>query len=61
MIKDQIEDCGPIKIDDLDLTLNSIGRFDRHIAMHTGRTRMVLDEFGRCAMCVKLGIWRADA
>jgi hypothetical protein len=29
--------------------------------MHDGRTTMVLDAFGRCAMCVKLGWWRPDA
>jgi len=29
--------------------------------MHAGTTRMVLDDFGRCAYCVKLGFWRPDA
>jgi hypothetical protein len=33
----------------------------RHNAMHAGTTRMVLDEFGRCAKCVKLGWWKPDA
>jgi hypothetical protein len=51
------DDC----IDDVDRALNSIGRLYRHNAMHVGTTRMVFDEFGRCAMCVKLGFWRPDA
>jgi hypothetical protein len=65
MIKDRarnrdqirIDDC----IDDVDRASNSIGQFFRHNAMHDGRTPMVLDAFGRCAMCVKLGWWRPDA
>ena len=48
-------------IDDVDYALNPIGRFYRHNAMHAGTTRMVLDEFGRCAQCIKLGFWRPDA
>jgi hypothetical protein len=51
------DDC----IDDVDRALNPIGRFYRHNAMHAGTTRMVLDEFGRCARCVKLGFWKPDA
>ena len=51
------DDC----IDDVDRALNPTGRFFRHNAMHAGTTRMVLDEFGRCAYCVKLGFWRPDA
>jgi hypothetical protein len=50
-----------ICIDDLDFALNPIGRFYRHNAMHAGTTRMVLDEFGRCAKCVALGFWKPDA
>ena len=42
-------------IDDVDRTLNPIGRFYRHNAMHAGRTPMVLDELGRGARCVLLG------
>jgi hypothetical protein len=48
-------------IDDADRALNPIGRFYRHNAMHAGTTRMVLDEIGRCARCVKLGFWKPDA
>jgi len=48
-------------IDDVDRASNPIGRFFRHNAMHAGTTRMVLDEFGRCARCVKLGFWKPDA
>ena len=51
------DDC----IDDVDRALNPIGRFFRHNAMHAGTTRMVLDEFGRCAYCVKRGFWKPDA
>jgi hypothetical protein len=65
MTKDRIEDRDLIQIgdciDDVDRALNPIGRFLRHNAMHAGTTRMVLDEFGRCAKCVKLGWWKPDA
>lgn len=66
MTKDRIEDRKPIMIeddcvDDVDRALNPMGRFYRHAAMHGGTTRMVLDEYGRCARCVKLGYWRPDA
>jgi hypothetical protein len=59
MTKNRIEDCDPIMIvddciDNVDRALNPLGRFCRHNAMHAGTTRMVFDEFGRCAMCVKL-------
>lgn len=64
MTKDRIE-ADQIRIDgcidDVDLALNPLGRFFRHNAMHAGTTRMVLDEFGRCAKCVKLGWWKPDA
>ncbi len=65
MTKDRIMDSDPIMIaddciDGLDRALNPIGRFFRHNAMHAGTTRMVLDEFGRCAHCVKLGFWKPD-
>jgi hypothetical protein len=59
MTKDRIGDHYRIEsedecIDDQDRALNPIGRFYRHNAMHAGTTRMVLDEFGRCAKCVWL-------
>jgi hypothetical protein len=66
MTKDQIEDQDRIEADDVcideqDRALNPIGRFLRHNAMHAGTTQMVLDEFGRCARCVKLGFWKPNA
>jgi hypothetical protein len=66
MTKDQITDAAPIMIkddcvDDLDRSLNPIGRFYRHNAMHEGTIQMVLDEYGRCSRCVKLGLWGPDA
>ena len=66
MTKDQIEDRARIMIgddciDNVDRACNPLGRFYRHNGMHAGTTRMVLDEFGRCAYCVKLGFWKADA
>ena len=66
MTKDQVKDSDPIIIeddciDDVDRALNPFGRLYRHNAMHAGTTRMVLDEFGRCARCVKLGFWKPDA
>ena len=66
MTRDRIRDHEPVEIegdciDDVDRTLNPIGRFFRHNAMHAGTNRMVLDEFGRCARCVKLGFWKLDA
>ena len=66
MTNNLIEDSNPIVfwddcIDDADRALNPTGRFYRHNAMHAGTTQMVLDEFGRCVYCVKLGFWRSDA
>ena len=65
MTKDRIEDRDQIRIDncidDVDRALNPMGRFFRHNAMHAGTAPMVLDEFGRCAKCVKLGWWKPDA
>jgi hypothetical protein len=65
MTKDRIEDRDQIRIDDciddIDRALNPIGRWYRPIAMHDGRTPMMLDAFGRCARCVKLGFWKPDA
>jgi hypothetical protein len=31
------------------------------VAPLAGTTPMVLDEFGRCAKCVRLGFWKPDA
>jgi hypothetical protein len=66
MTKDRIENRDPVGvedgcIDDVDRTLNPVGRFYRHNHMHAGTIPMVLDEFGRCAYCVKLGHWKPDA
>jgi hypothetical protein len=52
-----VDDC----IDHVDRALTPLGWFYKHSAMHAGTTRMVLDEFGRCARCVKLGFWKPDA
>jgi len=51
------DDC----IDETDRMLNPLGRFHRHNYMHAGTIPTVLDEFGRCAYCVKLGYWMPDA
>jgi hypothetical protein len=48
-------------IDDVDRTLNPLGRYHRHNYMHSGAIPMVFDEFGRCAYCVKNGQWKPDA
>ena len=56
--RNEVED---VPIDDHDRWLNPIGRFYRHNAMHAGTTAMVLDEFGRCAKCVSLGLWKPNA
>jgi len=66
MAQNRIEDCDPVQIeddsiDDVDRALNPLGRLYRHNGMHAGAARMVLDEFGRCAHCVKLGFWKPDA
>jgi hypothetical protein len=64
--KDRIEGRHPAEsgddcIDDVDRTLNPLGRFHRHNYMHAGTIPMVFDEFGRCAYCVKNGQWKPDA
>jgi hypothetical protein len=66
MIKDRPDNSDPIIllddcIDEVDRMANAMGRFYRHIGMHAGTTRMVLDDYGRCAYCVKLGFWKPDA
>ena len=66
MSKDRIENRDPDEItdayiDDVDRTLNPLGRYHRHNYMHTGTIPMVFDEFGRCAYCVKNGQWKPDA
>ena len=48
-------------VDDADRSLNPYGRFLRHNYMHAGVIPMILDEFGRCAYCIKQGNWRSDA
>ena len=63
--KDRIEDKDPVGVDDIciddvDRTLNGIGRFFRHNAMHAGTARMVFDGYGRCAKCVALGFWKPN-
>lgn len=65
MTKDPIDDPDPVDIaddfiDDVDRTLNPLGRFHRHNHMHAGTIPMVFDEFGRCAYCVKNGQWKPD-
>jgi hypothetical protein len=64
--KDRIDDRDPVEIaddfiDDVDRTLNPLGRFHRHNYMHAGTIPIVFDEFGRCAYCVKNGQWKPDA
>jgi hypothetical protein len=66
MTKNRSEYKGHIGVDDVcidetDRSLNPLGRFYRHNAMHAGTTKMVLDEFDRCAKCVRLGFWKPDA
>jgi hypothetical protein len=66
MTEDRIEDYAAIEIehdyiDDVDRMLNPLGRFCRHNGMHAGTARMVLDEFGRCAHCIKFGLWKPNA
>jgi hypothetical protein len=66
MTKNRIEDRDLVEIeghciDDVDRALNPIGLFYRHMAMHAGTTKMVHDELGRCARCVKLGFWQPHA
>jgi hypothetical protein len=51
------DDC----IDDADRSLSPWARFMRHNAMHAGLVEMKRDEFGRCARCVKLGMWKLDS
>ena len=66
MTKDRIEDSDPIIIvddciDHVDREHTSLNWWYRHNAMHAGTIPMLLDEFGRCAYCVKRGFWKPDA
>jgi hypothetical protein len=66
LTKDPIDNAAPVVIaddciDDVDRTLNPLGRFHSHNHMHAGTIPMVFDEFGRCAYCVKNGQWKPDA
>jgi len=66
MTKERIKDSDAIMIEDdcidsVDRALTPLGWFYKHNAMHAGTTPMVLDEYGRCARCVKLGFWKPDA
>lgn len=54
-------DRDPIKIEATPIEPTPIGWFFIHQAQHDGRVPMVLDEHGRCARCVALGFWKADA
>jgi hypothetical protein len=49
------------KLDALDASLNPYGRHLRHLAEHAGTIPARLDEFGRCAYCVRRGWWKPDA
>jgi len=49
------------KMDELDQALNKYGLHLRHLAEHAGTIPMRLDEFGRCAHCVRRGWWRPNA
>jgi hypothetical protein len=66
MTEDRTEDSDPIIIvddciDQVDRALTPLAWFYAHNAMHAGTIPMLLDEYGRCARCVKLGFWRPDA
>ena len=66
MTKDRIEDSDPIiivddGIDQVDREHTSLNWWYRHNAMHAGTIPMLLDEFGRCAYCVKRGWFKPDA
>jgi hypothetical protein len=43
------------QLDALDAPLNPYGRHMRHLAEHAGTIPARLDEFGRCAYCVRRG------
>jgi hypothetical protein len=51
----------PIIVEPEPVRLNAMGRWYQHVAQHNGVVPMALDEFGRCARCVELGLWTADA
>lgn len=66
MANDQIEnrDANMIEddcIDHVDREHTSLNWWYRHNAMHAGTIPMLLDEFGRCAYCVRRGFWKPDA
>ena len=50
-----------MSIDHVDREHTSLNWWYRHNAMHARTIPMLLDEFGRCAYCVKRGFWKPDA
>jgi hypothetical protein len=59
--KDQDQDAGDPWDTPRWRYLNPLGRFYAHQAMHDGVVAMIIDEYGRCAVCVARGWWRPDA
>jgi hypothetical protein len=53
------DDAAPILIP-ADLQGWTFGDHLRHLAGHAGNAPLILDEFGRCVICVRRGLFTPD-
>jgi hypothetical protein len=54
------EDAAPIIVPD-GAGIWTFGDHLRHLAGHAGTIPLVLDEYGRCVICVRLGLFTPNA
>jgi hypothetical protein len=54
------DDTAPILVPD-GAGIWTFGDHLRHLAAHAGAIPLVLDEFGRCVICVRRGFFRPNA
>jgi hypothetical protein len=54
------EDAAPIIVPD-GAGIWTFGDHLRHLAGHNGTTPLALDEYGRCLICIRRGLFTPDA
>ncbi len=55
-----VDDTAPILVPD-GAGIWTFGDHLRHLAGHAGTIPLVLDEFGRCVICVRRGFFKPNA